>query len=230
MSNNSDGRQSLTAPRNRRGLMLILSSPSGAGKSTISRALLASEDDLIMSVSVTTRKPRPGEKDGIDYIFIDKAEFDRMVAAGELLEHATVFENSYGTPRQAVEQALQSGKDVLFDVDWQGAQQIKGRMSDDMVSVFILPPSIAELEKRLLSRAQDSLEVVRRRMAKAWEEISHYSEYDFVLTNNVLEDCLAETRSILHVERLRASRHPSLVDQVGGLRAEAEALRAKDNG
>lgn len=219
-----------TQNRNRRGLMLILSSPSGAGKSTISRALLKTEQDLIMSVSVTTRKPRPGEVDGVDYIFIDKPEFDRMVRDGELLEHATVFENSYGTPRQAVEDALSAGRDVLFDVDWQGAQQIKGRMPDDMVSVFILPPSIAELEKRLLSRAQDSLEVVRKRMAKAWEEISHYPEYDFVLTNHVVEDCLAETRAILHVERLRARRHSALVDQVGALRAEADAVGASAKG
>ena len=204
--------------RTRRGLMLILSSPSGAGKSTISRALLKTEQDLIMSVSVTTRKPRPGEVDGVDYIFIGKPEFDRMVRDGELLEHATVFENSYGTPRQAVEDALSAGKDVLFDVDWQGAQQIKGRMPDDMVSVFILPPSIAELEKRLLSRAQDSLEVVRKRMAKAWEEISHYPEYDWVIVNNDVNESVNQVRSILTSERLQRRRQIGLGEFVKYLR------------
>ncbi|HER25535.1 MAG TPA: guanylate kinase, partial [Rhodospirillales bacterium] len=163
----------------RRGLMLVLSSPSGAGKSTISRALIDRDDNLTMSISATTREPRRGEVDGKDYLFLDKATFDRMVGEGKMLEHAKVFDNYYGTPKEPVEQALAAGRDVMFDVDWQGTQQLADNAGNDLVRVFILPPSMAELERRLYSRAQDSEEVVRKRMAEAVSEMSHYPEYDY---------------------------------------------------
>ncbi|MGE4057752.1 MAG: guanylate kinase, partial [Sphingomonadales bacterium] len=164
----------------RRGLMLVLSSPSGAGKTTISRKLLAQDPDITMSVSVTTRPPRPGEVDGKDYSFVDHARFDRMVEKGDLLEHAKVFGNMYGTPAQPVFAALEAGRDVLFDIDWQGTQQLSGKARTDVVRIFILPPSTEELEKRLRTRAQDSDEVVAGRMSKASEEMSHWAEYDYV--------------------------------------------------
>ncbi|WP_416900239.1 MAG: guanylate kinase [Minwuia sp.] len=197
--------------------MLVLSSPSGAGKTTISRRLLAEETDLQMSVSVTTRPQRKGEEEGVDYYFVDRARFDEMVAHGELLEHATVFDNSYGTPAGPVEKALTAGRDVLFDVDWQGAQQMRGKMETDIVSVFILPPSMAELERRLRTRGRDPEDVIARRMSKAAGEISHYDGYDYVVINHEVEACLDEVRNILHAERNRRKRMPWLVEFVAGL-------------
>ncbi|MBP2227211.1 guanylate kinase [Azospirillum agricola] len=194
----------------RRGLMLVLSSPSGAGKTTISRRLLDRDGDLAMSVSVTTRPMRPGEVPGVDYHFIDLALFDRMVEAGGLLEYARVFGNCYGTPRGAVEDALASGRDVLFDIDWQGTQQLAQNARDDLVSVFVLPPSGEELERRLHSRAQDSAEVIANRMAKASDEISHWAEYDYVIVNHDVEESVAAVEAILRAERLRRRRQVGL--------------------
>lgn len=201
----------------RRGLMLVLSSPSGAGKSTISRALLERHPDLAMSVSATTRPMRPGEEDGADYHFIDQPQFDSMVAENEFLEHATVFENSYGTPRQPVMDALSAGQDVLFDVDWQGTQQIRANALEDLVGIFILPPSVDELERRLRTRAQDSEEVVQRRMAKATSEMSHWAEYDYIIFNDVIEDSIAQADAILAAERLKRRRQIGLTDAVRAL-------------
>ena len=198
--------------------MLVLSSPSGAGKTTISRKLLEREAGLAMSVSVTTRPKRPGERDGVDYTFIDQAAFERMVAEGGLLEHATVFGNSYGTPRAAVAQALDQGRDVLFDIDWQGTQQLRESAREDLVSVFVLPPSTEELERRLHARAQDPEEVVRARMAKAADEMSHWPEYDYVIVNTDIEASVAAVREILHAERLRRERQIGLRDFVESLR------------
>lgn len=198
----------------RRGLMLVLSSPSGAGKTTISRRLLEDERDLSMSVSVTTRPKRQGEIEGRDYYFVDRGTFDNMVRDNALLEHATVFDNSYGTPAGPVEDALKAGRDVLFDVDWQGAQQMKQRRETDIVSVFILPPSTAELERRLRTRGRDPDDVVKRRMAKAADEISHYDGYDYVVVNDDLERCLTQIRAILVAERVRRQRQPGLADFV----------------
>lgn len=192
----------------RRGLMLVLSSPSGAGKTTISRRLLQSDSDIVMSVSATTRPPRPNEIDGQDYFFVSEDEFDRMIQSGELLEHATVFGRRYGTPRSAVTNALNSGKDVLFDIDWQGTQQLRQQARDDMVSVFIFPPSKEELERRLRIRAQDSEVVVRQRMAKATDELSHWAEYDYLVKNDDIQHALGEVEEILRVERRRRSRQP----------------------
>lgn len=203
----------------RRGLMLVLSSPSGAGKTTLSRRLLASDPGITMSVSVTTRPPRPGEVDGKDYRFIDRATFEAMRDAGELLEHATVFDNFYGTPKRAVDEALQAGRDVLFDIDWQGTQQLGESAEKDLVTVFILPPSAADLEARLRSRAQDSDEVVRRRMAEASAEISHFREYDYVIINHEVEESLAQLVSVLKAERLRRDRITGLSSFVNALRA-----------
>jgi guanylate kinase len=202
----------------RRGLMLVLSSPSGAGKSTISRRLLESEPNLVMSVSATTRPRRPGEVDGRDYYFVDPTEFNLMVNRGELLEHAKVFGNYYGTPRLPVEEALRAGRDVLFDIDWQGTQQIEGVAGQDLVSVFILPPSTRELERRLRARAQDSDEVVATRMAKAADEISHYPEYQYIILNDDLDHSTIAVRAILAAERLRRERLVGLTDFVKGLR------------
>ncbi|MGZ5989772.1 MAG: guanylate kinase [Rhizomicrobium sp.] len=192
----------------RRGLMLVLSSPSGAGKTTISRRLLQSDADIVMSVSATTRPPRPNEINGQDYFFVSEDEFDRMIQSGELLEHATVFGHRYGTPRSAVTNALNSGKDVLFDIDWQGTQQLRQQARDDMVSVFIFPPSKEELERRLRIRAQDSEVVVRQRMAKATDELSHWAEYDYLVKNDDIQHALGEVEEILRVERRRRSRQP----------------------
>lgn len=205
------------AKARRRGLMLVLSSPSGAGKTTISRMLLEKEPDLQMSVSVTTRPMRKGEVEGKDYYFVSHDRFAAMVEDDELLEHATVFDNSYGTPASPVDSALRNGKDVLFDVDWQGAQQMRTRRRSDIASVFILPPSTAELARRLTSRGTDSSDVVAKRMAKAANEISHYGEYDYVVVNDDVDHCLAEVRAILHAERVKGDRQPGLADFVGSL-------------
>lgn len=203
----------------RRGLMLVLSSPSGAGKTTISRRLLAEDPMLTMSVSVTTRKPRPGEVDGKDYHFIDQATFDRMASEKGLLEYARVFDNCYGTPRALVEETLITGRDVLFDIDWQGTQQVADNARADLVSIFILPPSAPELERRLHTRAQDSEEVIRKRMAKAGDEISHYPEYDYVVVNVDVEESVASVKAILRAERLRRTRQVGLSDFVKTIQA-----------
>ncbi|MFI4988456.1 MAG: guanylate kinase [Alphaproteobacteria bacterium] len=202
----------------RRGLMLVLSSPSGAGKTTISRKLLACEPELTMSVSVTTRPRRSGEVQGVDYQFIDAGSFGEMLNRGELLEHAKVFDHYYGTPRMPVEAALSAGRDVLFDIDWQGTQQLAQSARDDLVSIFILPPTTAELERRLKSRAQDSAAVVASRMAKAADEMSHWPEYDYIVVNYEVEESVARTRAILMAERLRRARQTGLVDFVKRLR------------
>ena len=202
----------------RRGLMLVLSSPSGAGKTTISRRLLEAERDLVLSVSATTRPRRPGEVDGRDYFFVDPTEFNLMVNRGQLLEHAKVFGNYYGTPRRPVEDALAAGRDVLFDIDWQGTQQLQDSAPRDLVSVFILPPSTRELERRLRARAQDSAEVVAARMAKAADEISHYPEYQYIILNDDLERSTSAVRAILAAERLKRERQVGLPDFVKGLR------------
>ena len=201
----------------RRGLMLVLSSPSGAGKTTISRRLLALDGNLSMSVSVTTRNKRPGETHGKDYFFIDPTEFNLMVNRRELLEHAKVFGNYYGTPRAAVMDALKAGKDVLFDIDWQGTQQLSESARDDLVSVFILPPGARELERRLTSRAQDSAEEIARRMAKANDEMSHWFEYDYVIVNQDIDQSVAQVQAILTAERLRRRRQVGLAEFVRGL-------------
>ncbi len=206
-------------PIHRRGLMLVLSSPSGAGKSTIAREILARDNNIAMSVSMTTRPKRPGEVAGRDYHFVDKAEFNLMVNRREFLEYAKVFDNYYGTPSEPVLEALAAGRDVLFDIDWQGTQQIAEQARDDLVSVFILPPSTAELERRLKKRAQDSLEVVARRMSKASDEMSHYAEYDYVLVNHDIEQSVARAMAILTSERLRRERMVGLGEFVKGLRA-----------
>ena len=207
----------------RRGLLIILSSPSGAGKSTLSRRLLEIDPEARFSISATTRPPRPGEQEGRDYLFKSRREFEAMVQAGEMLEHAEVFGNFYGTPRAPVEAAISQGQDVLFDVDWQGGQQIRNSsLRDAMVSIFILPPSIAELEARLLARGQDTGEVVAERMAKSRDEISHWAEYDYVLVNENLLQCEAELRAIIQAERLRRDRRPELVATVRRLNREFE--------
>jgi len=210
---------SLPGDIQRRGLMLVLSSPSGAGKTTISRRLLAQDDALSMSVSVTTRARRPGEVDGVDYSFIDRPSFDLMVNRGQLLEYAIVFGNCYGTPREPVERALRAGKDVLFDIDWQGTQQLAESAADDLVRVFILPPSAAELERRLTTRAQDSAEEIARRMAKANDEMSHWSEYDYVIVNRDVDTSVRRVQEILNAERLKRRRQLGLTEFVRGLQA-----------
>ena len=214
----------MTAPAAvRRGILIILSSPSGAGKSTLSRRLLEADPEVRFSISATTRPPRPGEQEGRDYFFRSRREFEAMVAAGEMLEHAEVFGNLYGTPRAPVEAAIAGGQDVLFDVDWQGGQQIRNSsLRDAVVSIFILPPSIAELESRLRARGQDTDEVVAARMAQSRDEISHWAEYDYVLVNERLAECEAALRSIIAAERLRRDRRPDLVDMVRRLNGEFE--------
>ena len=210
----SDTAQSGTTAIARRGLLLVLSSPSGAGKTTLARELLEAETSLAMSVSVTTRKPRPGEIDGRDYVFCDQAEFERMRDDGALLEWASVHGNLYGTPKGAVMDMLSAGKDVLFDIDWQGAQQLKEKASDDLVRVFILPPSAGALEERLKKRAQDGADVVARRLAAASAEISHWAEYEYVVVNADIGVSLAGLRCILAAERLRRTRQQGLADFV----------------
>ena len=190
----------------RRGLLLVLSSPSGAGKTTLARRLIDADPDISMSVSVTTRKPRPGEEEGRDYVFVDEAKFKRMAEDGELLEWARVFDNFYGTPRAPVEAAIAQGKDILFDIDWQGAQQLSEKMKHDVARVFVLPPSAASLEERLRTSAQDSDDVVRRRMSQASDEISHWPEYDYVIVNTDLPTSMEGLTAILAAERLRRER------------------------
>ncbi len=210
-------------PADRRGLLIILSSPSGAGKSTLSRRLRAWDDSIRFSISATTRPPRPGEADGVDYHFVTRAAFEGQVAMGDMLEHAEVFGNLYGSPRAPVETAIDSGCDILFDVDWQGGQQIKeSPLSAQVVSIFLLPPSMAELEARLRARGQDSDAVIRDRMRKSRDEISHWAEYDYVLVNDDLEACEARLRSILSAERLRRLRQPYLAGHVQRLNVEFE--------
>jgi len=204
----------------RRGVMLVLSSPSGAGKTTLSRKLLDLEPGLELSVSVTTRRKREGEVDGRDYHFIDSTRFDAMVRAGELLEWAEVFDHCYGTPRDPVQKALTAGRDVLFDIDWQGTQQLREKARSDLVSVFVLPPSVIELERRLKARAQDSDDVIHRRMAKAAGEMSHWAEYDYVVINRDLDDAFADVRAILAAERLKRERQTGLSNFVRMLQAD----------
>jgi len=190
--------------------MLVLSSPSGAGKTTLSRRLLESDGEITMSVSATTRKPRPGEEEGKDYHFLTTEDFGVMRNKGEFLEHAKVFDNYYGTPKGPVEEALSAGRDVMFDIDWQGTQQLEESASSDLVKVFILPPSGHELEKRLNTRAQDPPDVVAGRMAKASDEISHYAEYDYIIVNDDVEKALKELTAILVAERVRRERRVGL--------------------
>jgi guanylate kinase len=194
----------------RRGLMFVLSSPSGAGKTTLSRMLVAETPALQMSVSATTRPKRPGEVEGKDYFFVDQDRFDAMVETGELLEWATVFDNRYGTPRAPVEAALSAGRDVLFDIDWQGTQQLRSRSPNDVVSVFILPPSVQALEQRLHTRAQDSDEVIRGRMKKAGDEMSHFDAYDYIIVNDNIGIAFEAVKSILRAEQLKRERQVGL--------------------
>jgi len=194
----------------RRGLMLVLSSPSGAGKTTLARALLASDSNLSLSVSVTTRQPRPGERDGVDYQFIDDARFHALAEGGDLLEHALVYGNRYGTPRAPVQAALTEGRDVLFDIDWQGAQQLRTSAQADVVSVFILPPDAAELKRRLEDRPGSSSDDIDRRLAQVADDVTRWPEYDYVVINESLERSLGQLRSVVTAERLRGTRQPGL--------------------
>lgn len=213
-------KQSETALIARRGLMLVLSSPSGAGKTTLSRKLLDEDKDVMLSVSVTTRKIRPSEKDGRDYHFIDRKRFDALIEKSELLEWAEVFDNYYGTPAKPVMDALAAGRDVLFDIDWQGTQQLSDKARNDLVTVFVLPPSIPELERRLHTRAQDDYETIHRRMAKAADEMSHWAEYDYVVINRDVAQAFDDVKAILSAERLKRERQPGLYDFVRGLQAK----------
>jgi guanylate kinase len=206
----------------RRGLMFVLSSPSGAGKTTLSRMLVAETPALQMSVSATTRPKRPGEVDGKDYHFVDQKRFDAMVANGELLEWAKVFDNRYGTPRAPVETSLAAGKDVLFDIDWQGTQQLRSRSPNDVVSVFILPPSVSALEQRLHTRAQDSEEVIRSRMKKAGDEMSHFDAYDYIVVNDNIGIAFEAVKSILRAEQLKRERQVGLAGFVRGLQSQLQ--------
>jgi guanylate kinase len=203
--------------RRRRGLLIVLSSPSGAGKSTISRMLMESDDEITMSISATTRPKRPGETDDVDYHFVDDAQFDRMIAAGDFVEWAPVFGNRYGTPKNPVKAALKAGRDILFDIDWQGTQQLQAAMGEDLVTIFVLPPSMKELERRLVARGTDSEEVIRDRMSRAASEISHWPEYEYVLLNNDADECLDQVRSIVAAERLKRQRQIGLVPFVRDL-------------
>ncbi len=205
-------------PIRRRGLMLVLSSPSGAGKTTISRLLLPADDQIDLSVSVTTRPMRPNEIDGVDYHFVDQDTFDAMVVDDEFLEHANVFGHSYGTPRGPVEEALAAGDDVLFDIDWQGTQQLAEKAANDLVRIFILPPSTEELERRLRNRAQDPEDVLQGRMAKAADEMSHWAEYDYIIVNNDVAESLTQVQAILTAERLKRERRVDLHEFVERLR------------
>ncbi|MBL9068552.1 MAG: guanylate kinase [Sphingopyxis sp.] len=196
---------------NRRGVLFVLSSPSGAGKTTISRKMLEADGDIALSISATTRPPRPGERDGVDYHFVDVDTFKQMAADGEFLEWAHVFGHRYGTPRARVEELLAAGKDVLFDIDWQGAQQLYQEAGPDVVRVFVLPPTMEELERRLRSRGTDSDEVITARMARAANEISHWDGYDYVLINDAVDECYGEVKAILRAERLKRRRQIGLI-------------------
>ncbi len=211
---------------NRRGLLIILSSPSGAGKSTLSRRLLGWDDSLRFSVSATTRPPRPAEVDGKDYHFLSEDTFKRDVNNGDMLEHAHVFGNFYGSPRKPAQKAIDAGNDVLFDIDWQGAQQIvNSSLGPHTLSIFILPPSIDELRRRLETRGQDSPETIGKRMLKSWDEISHWGSYDFVLVNDDLDQTFEKLKTIVTATRLRRLQQPSLVDHVRKLQDEFEDLK-----
>jgi guanylate kinase len=201
--------------RTRRGLLIVLSSPSGAGKSTISRMLL--DGDVAMSISATTRPKRPGETDGVDYHFVDDAQFDRMIDAGEFVEWAPVFGHRYGTPKAPVKDALREGRDILFDIDWQGTQQLAAAMGEDLVSLFLLPPSMPELERRLRVRGTDTEAVIADRMSRAAGEISHWPEYEYVLVNRDMDECLKQVRAIIAAERLKTRRQTNLVSFVRNL-------------
>lgn len=205
----------------RRGFMLVLSSPSGAGKTTISRRLLAEDDQIHLSISVTTRSPRPNEVNGRDYRFVDLIDFNLMVNRDQLLEHAKFSGNYYGSPREPVENAMMEGRDVLFDIEWQGTQQLAEKAREDLVTVFILPPSWHELERRLFSRAQDTPAEINRRMSKATDEMSHWAEYDYVIVNRDLDESVQKVKEILHVERLKRVRQVGLSDFVKGLMSGA---------
>ncbi len=204
----------------RRGLMLVLSSPSGAGKTTLSRMLLSEDTNVVLSISVTTRPRRLSEVDHHDYHFIDREQFDAMVKNGDLLEWAEVYGHCYGTPRRAVEGALATGRDVLFDIDWQGTRQLVEKAPDDVVTVFVLPPTIAELERRLHRRAEDYDDVIGQRMAKAADEMSHWNEYDYIVVNHDLDKAFAEVRAILTAERLKKARQPDLSAFISALQAK----------
>ncbi|MEM8554463.1 MAG: guanylate kinase [Pseudomonadota bacterium] len=215
----------MSAPTSeRRGLLIILSSPSGAGKSTLAKRLRAWDDSIGFSVSATTRPARPGEVDGVDYHFLSVETFQAKVTEGEMLEHAEVFGNFYGSPRAPVYEALDSGRDVVFDIDWQGGQQVRNSVrAEDVVSIFVLPPSIAELHRRLNSRAQDSAETIARRMSRSRDEISHWAEYDYILVNEDIDRAETELQAIVTAERLRRSRQPGLIHRVRALNEEFEA-------
>jgi guanylate kinase len=207
----------------RRGLLIILSSPSGAGKSTLARALRGWDDTLRFSVSATTREPRPGEVDGQDYFFVTEEAFKRQVSDKDMLEHARVFGNYYGSPQGPVAEAIEAGRDVLFDIDWQGAQQIStSALKDHVLSIFILPPSITELHRRLVSRGQDDAEIIEKRMQQSWDEISHWDGYDYVLVNDDLATTEERLKTIISAERLRASQQPDLMDHVRLLQDQFE--------
>ncbi|AVW91007.1 guanylate kinase [Celeribacter baekdonensis] len=209
----------------RRGLLIILSSPSGAGKSTLARALMEWDSSLRFSVSATTRAPRPGEEDGVHYHFVDEAKFKDMVNEGEMLEHAHVFGNFYGSPAAPVRAAIETGRDVLFDVDWQGAQQISHSvLRDHVLSIFVLPPSIRELRRRLETRGQDSDEVIAKRMEKSWDEISHWDGYDYVLVNDDLATSFERLKTIITAERLRRAQQPGLMNFVRHLQSEFQEV------
>jgi len=210
----------MTQDITRRGMLLVLSSPSGTGKSTLSRLVLEKDDNITLSVSMTTRPPRPGERDGVDYHFVTQAEFDDHVAKDGFLEHAKVFDNHYGTLAATVDQAIEEGRDVLLDIDWQGTQQLSQEVAKNLVRVFLLPPNKAELERRLKSRAQDSDEVVAKRMAKANHEISHWAEYDYIIINDNLEKAEQQLLSILQAERLKRRRQTGLVSFVRDITGE----------
>ena len=197
--------------RRRRGLLIVLSSPSGAGKTTISRMLMESDPEITMSVSATTRPKRPGETDDVDYHFVDDAKFEELIRTGEFVEWAPVFGYRYGTPKAPVKAALREGRDILFDIDWQGTQQLKAAMGEDLVSIFLLPPSMAELERRLRTRGTDSEDVIKDRMSRASSEISHWPEYEYVLVNHDTADCLKQVQAIVAAERLKKSRQTDLV-------------------
>tara|TARA_B100001059_G_scaffold235242_1_gene280241 strand:- start:1275 stop:1922 length:648 start_codon:yes stop_codon:yes gene_type:complete len=207
----------------RRGLLIILSSPSGAGKSTLATRLRQWDRDIEFSISATTRTPRDGEENGKEYYFHDRKTFETLVSEGKMLEHAEVFGNFYGSPEQPVRDAILSGRDVLFDVDWQGGQQIKNSvLGQHCVSIFILPPSISELEKRLITRALDAPEVIEARMKKSKDEISHWPEYDYVLVNDILDTSVEKLKTILSAERMRLSQQPDIVDSIRQLNTEFE--------